>query len=106
MTPQFARLMNAAVARLAHAELALHALILSPERTVIATGDFSAALASALRSLASALRTLRPPQAIPALRPVQAASRGTPFAAIADGFVEATDTLDSVLRTHLPPTVG
>jgi hypothetical protein len=31
----------------ARAELALHALILSPERPVIATGDFSAALASA-----------------------------------------------------------
>ena len=106
MTPQFARLMNAAVARLAHAELALHALILSPERPVIATGDFSAALASALGSLASALRTLRPPQAIPALRPVQPASRGTPLAAITDGLVEATDTLDSVLRTHLSPDRG
>ena len=68
MTPQLAQLMNAAVARLAHAELALHALILSPERPVIATGDFSAALAAALGGLASALRTLRP---------VEPASRGT-----------------------------
>ena len=104
MTPQVAGQMNAAVARLAHAELALHALILSRERPVIATGDFSAALASALGSLASALRTLRPPQAIPALRPVQPASRGTALAAITDGFVEATNALDSVLRTHLPAT--
>ena len=63
-----------------------------------AAGDLSAALASALGPLASALRTLRPPQAIPALRPVQPASRGTPLAAITDGLVEATDTLDSVLR--------
>ena len=63
-----------------------------------AAGDLSAALASALGRLASALRTLRPPQAIPALRPVQPASRGTPLAAITDGLVEATDTLDSVLR--------
>src|SRR6202008_1800007 len=36
ITPRFGRLMNAAVARLAHAELALHALLLSPERPVIA----------------------------------------------------------------------
>ncbi len=92
MTPQFARLMNAAVARFAHAELALHALILSPERTVIATSDLSAALSSALGRLASALRTMHPPGAIPALRSVQPASRGTPHA------------LDSVLRAHLPPT--
>jgi len=106
MTPQFARLMNAAVARLAHAELALHALILSPERPVIATGDFSAALASALGGLALALRTQRPPQAIPALHPLEPASHGTPLAAITDGLVEATDTLDSLLRTHLPPIGG
>ena len=48
-----------------------------------------------------ALRALRPPRAIPALRPIEPASRGTPLAAITDGLVEATDTLDSVLRTHL-----
>jgi hypothetical protein len=59
---------------------------------------------SALDRIVSALRTLRPPQAIPAPRPVQPASRGTPLAAITDGLVEATDTLDSVLRTHLPAT--
>lgn len=53
-----------------------------------------------------ALRTLRSPQAIPALRPIQPAPRGTPLAAITDGLVEATDTLDSVLRTHLPPSGG
>jgi uncharacterized membrane protein YccC len=105
MTSQFALRMNAAVARLAHAELALHALFLSPERPVIATGDFSAALGSALDHHASALRTLRTPQATPALRAVQP-SRGTPVAAITDGLVEATDTLDSVLRAHLPPTGG
>ena len=101
MTPQFARLMNAAVARFARAELALHALILSPERPVIATGDLSAALSSAFARLASALRTMHPPEAIPALRPVEPASPGTPLAAITNGLVEATDTLDSVLRTHL-----
>src|SRR5882672_1165013 len=61
VTPELARLMNAAVARLAHAELGLHALILSPERPVIATGNFGAALASTLGGLASALRTQRPP---------------------------------------------
>ncbi len=106
VTPQLAQLMNAAVARLAHAELALHALILSPARPVIATGDFSAALASALGGLASALRTQRPPLAIPAPHRLQPASRGTPLGAITDGLVEATDTLASVLRTHLPPIGG
>jgi len=104
VTPRFARFMNAAVARLAQAELALHALILSPERPVIATGDLSAALSSALARLASALRTMHPPEAIPVLNPLEPASPGTPLAAITDGLVEATDMLDSVLRTHLPPT--
>jgi hypothetical protein len=52
------------------------------------------------------LRTLSPTQAIPPLRPVQPASRGTALAAITDSLAEATDTLDSVLRTHLPPTGG
>ena len=106
MTPQLARQMNAAVARFAHAGLALHALVLSPERPVIDAGDFSPALASALDRHASALRRLRPPQEIPALRGIQPVSRGTPLAAIIDGLVEATDTLDSLLRTHLLPTGG
>ena len=105
MTPQFARSMNTAVARLAHAELALHALILSPERPVIATGDFSEALTSTLGRLASALRQLRPP-ATPAPAPVPAALRGTPLAAITDGLLEAIDTLDSVLRAHLLPAAS
>jgi uncharacterized membrane protein YccC len=103
MTPQFADLVNTAVSHLAHAELALHALILSPERPLIATRDFSAALASALGRLASGLRTLQPP-AISALGVVRAGSRGTPLAAITDGLLDATDTLDSVLRAHLLPT--
>lgn len=100
MTAQFARLMNAATARLAHAELALHALILSPERPVIAVGDFSAALASALGRLASALRTLRaagnsraaPGPAGIARHP---ARRDHRWPCRGDG------QLDSVLRTHL-----
>jgi len=104
LTPQFARLMNAAVARLAHAELALHALILSPERPVIATGNLSVALSSALARFASALRTMHPPEAIPALRLVEPASPSSPLAAITDGLVEATEMLDSLLRVHLPST--
>jgi hypothetical protein len=104
MTPQFVGLMNAAVARLARAELALHALVLSPERPVISAADLSAALASALGRFASALRTLHRPAEIPALGAVQTVSRGTPLAAITDGLVEATDMLDSALRTHLLPT--
>ena len=53
-----------------------------------------------------ALRTLRPPQAIPALRPVEVSLRGTPVAMITDGLVEATDTLDSVVRTNLARDPG
>ena len=52
-----------------------------------------------------AVATMHPPEAIPALRPVEPASPGSPLAAITDGLVEATHTLDSVLRTHLPPIV-
>jgi len=106
MTPELARLMIATVARLAHAELALHTLILSPVRPAIATGDFSAALASALGRFASALRALRPPQAIPELRPVEAQLRGTPLATVADVLVDATNTLHSILSDRLPAAIG
>jgi hypothetical protein len=102
VTPQFAQLINAAVARLAHAELALHALVLSPERPVIATGDLGAELSSTLARLATALRTMHQSEAIPAPG-IKPASPGTPLVAITDGLVEATDMLDSVLRTHRPP---
>jgi uncharacterized membrane protein YccC len=101
VTRQFAQPMNGAVARLAHAELALHALLLSPERPVIATSDLSAAISSALARLASVLRTMPTSEAMVAtgLKP---ASPGNPLAAIIDGLGEATDMIESVLRTHLP----
>jgi hypothetical protein len=47
---------------------------------------------------------MHPPEAIPALGPLEPASAGIPLAAITDELVEATHMLDSVLRTHLPPT--
>ena len=101
MTPELARLMIATVARLAHVDLTLHALIQSPKPPVVATDEFSAALASTLGGLASALRTLRPPQAIPELRPVEVSLRGTPLATIADVLVDATNTLHSILSDRL-----
>ena len=102
MTAELARLVIATVGRLAHWELALHALVLSAHRTTIDVDEFSAALDAALGSLAAALATLRPPQANPPLRPIEAALRGSALATIADGLVDATNTLESVLRERLP----
>lgn len=102
MTPELARLVIATVERFAHSELALHALLLSRHRVTADVADFSAALDTALGNLAAALRTLRSPQGNPALRPIEAALRGSPVAPIADGLVDAANTLESVLRERLP----
>jgi len=118
LTPQVARVLIAAVARLAHAELALHTLVLSPDRPIgqapassdlVARLDaFAAAFDTAMDRLASALRRLQQPEAIPALRPIHAALsgepalRGTAFVAIADRLVDAANTLDAILRQKMP----
>jgi len=51
--------------------------------------------------LAAALRTLQPPPGVPALRRMAAALRGSALEPIADRLVDATNTLDSVLRERL-----
>jgi uncharacterized membrane protein YccC len=101
MKPELAQLVIATVERLAHAQLALHALVLSSERAAIDADDFGAALDIALGRLAAALRTLQPPPGVPALRPMEAALRGSALGPIADRLVDATNTLDSVLRERL-----
>jgi uncharacterized membrane protein YccC len=118
LTPRVARMLMAAVARLAHAELALHALALSPDRPMNGASapsgirarldPFSAALGTVISQLASALRSLQQPEPIPALRPIHAtlredpALRGTAFVAITDRLVDAVNALDAILRQKLP----
>ena len=108
VTPELADLVIATVARLAHAALALHALVLTEHSQSPDVHDFSDALDEALGGLAVAMRTLRAPPPIPALRAVETPLRGTAFGDIADRLVDAVNTLDAVLREHLPnaPAAG
>jgi hypothetical protein len=109
----------AAVARLACAALALHALALSPHRSaeqVVQAADastrfddLSASLAVTLDRLASALRGLQAPPPIPALRPLHAVLRAAtpaPDAALirmTNLLVDAINAVDAIERAHLPP---
>jgi len=112
-TPELAAASIAAVAQLAHAELALHALVLHEGQagttkltgeTVRKIDDLNTALTAALDRLALGFRHLQPPGPIPALRPIQAGLRddrqmlGSAIARITDRLVDATDTLDAILR--------
>jgi uncharacterized membrane protein YccC len=119
LTPGVARTLIAAVARLAHAELALHALALSrpgPAGRTDGLGDIaarvdalSAALGATISHLALALRTSQPPQPIPALRPIHAELRSElallhpAVVAVTDRLVDAANTLDAILRDALAP---
>jgi len=118
LTPDLARSLIATVGRLAHAELALHALVVSQERLrgqshdVPAGGDgaaldaLGASLATRMSALAVSLRTLQPPASAPAGRPVPAATNsprgvdGTVRAAT-EGLVDAVGTLDALVRDRL-----
>jgi len=118
LTPGVAQTLIAAVARLALAELALHALAVSRERPRVrmdATGNiakrvdvFRAAIDMTMGQLADALRRRQRPPPIPALRPLQVALRGEatteamPLVEITDRLVDAANTLDAILREHLP----
>jgi uncharacterized membrane protein YccC len=117
LTPELAQLLMAAVARLTHATLALHALALSRHRPAgrqDGSGDIAPrvdalgeALGAAMGRLAVALRTLQAPQPNPALRPIHAtmrddpALRGAAFVDITDRLVDAVNTLDAILRDGL-----
>ena len=115
LTPEIARLLIAAVGRLAHAELALHALIflrqgraahveLSVAQQLSA---FTAALDTAMSRLVVSLKTLRPPLRIPALRPLQAALRDQAapvdgaLVGVTDALVDAADTLNVIVRDRV-----
>ena len=118
MTPTIAQAMIAAVSRLAHAELALHALALEPgglspqtdmPRSGAAAIDSQAtAIEIAMQRLASALRNGVPPQPIPALRQIHTLSRnevpasGAVLVGLTDRLVDAVDTVDAILRGRFP----
>ncbi|MFJ5220638.1 FUSC family protein [Streptomyces sp. NPDC088354] len=120
LTPAVARALVAAVTRLAHAELSLHALIASPcpcppvgregGSTDLADDGagrldaLGAALDVTMADLAGALRSMRPPGALPPLRRLQEEFRDQPvppdvhLTPLTDDVVNAVDTLAAVLR--------
>jgi len=118
LTPELAQLLITAAARLAHAELALHALVLSQGGDRVggdvarAVGDFSVALATTMTATADALRSLRPPLPVPLLRPIHrylvlaTDLRTSPIIDIADRLGDATNTLHDTLRERLPTRMG
>jgi uncharacterized membrane protein YccC len=120
LTPAIARSVIAPVNRLASAELALHALVISGSQPgqVLVDGGYhqpvdervtalADALADAMRKLAVSLRTLRPPPELPALRPLQAALEQPPhpvdarLATVTDAMIDAIGTVESALRRRL-----
>ena len=116
LTADLARASLAAVTRLAHAELALHALVLQgeeegrldvPSEAATPLEALGTAYPLAMQRLAVAFRSLQPPEPIPPLRPIQTALRDEPaaresaVARITDRLVDAVDTLDTVLRDRL-----
>jgi hypothetical protein len=102
----------AALRRLGHAELSLHAFIAARRGSdVVGEGAarrleaLATALDAAMNELARSFRTLEPPGPIPALRPFQAGIRDArasepALVGITDGVVDATNTIDAILRGH------
>ena len=113
-TSDMAQTLIAAVARLAHAELALHALALSAPAaaaswhadgaTAARVDEFADALGSALGGIADGLRRLQAPERLPPLRPLFAglsgdpALRGSALVPIVDWMIDAVDTIDAIVR--------
>ena len=114
VAPDMAQQLIAAVSRLAHAELALHALALSEPAVAAswsahgATGalvdELGNALGSTLEGAADALRALRAPGPLPAARPIHsrlaadAALRDGPLVPLLDRVIDATNTIDAIVR--------
>jgi uncharacterized membrane protein YccC len=115
LTPAVARTLVAVVMRLAHAELALHALVV--QRAAAVQGEqreddgrrtsldaLGAALGTTLETLAGSLVTLDAPRGLPPLRRLQAALGDQPLpvghqtVVLTDSLVDATDTLTDVVR--------
>ena len=121
LTPAIAQTLIAAVSRLAHAELALHALALqlegrnlragAPHSVVAAIDSLATALETAMRCLALALRNGVPPQPIPEFRAILAQLRNAAWSAsdtmvgLTDRLVDAVDTVDAILRSRFPATI-
>lgn len=109
LTADVAEALIAAIARLALAELGLHAFSLSPRNGASRPEleAFAEAVCAAMDRLAVAVRTLAAPQAIPPLRQLQRAlwqDQGEPddaLAEITDRMVDAIDSAADVLRNRL-----
>jgi uncharacterized membrane protein YccC len=110
---ELAQALTATVSRLAHAELALHALVLSPDwacsrpsgEVPTHLDNLRAALDPAMTRIAASLRLPRESEPIPPLRPIATALAGeslsnAPLAALADRLIDAVDTLDAIVRDH------
>jgi len=122
VSPEMARQLIAAVSRLAHAELALHALALSEPAATASrsaggiTGalvdEVGSALGSALGGAADAMRSLRTPDPLPAARPihsrlvVDAALRDGPLVPLLDRVMDATHTIDGIVRERFRSVDG
>jgi uncharacterized membrane protein YccC len=117
LTPTVAATFVAAVTRLAHSELSLHAVV-PPHGSAADKGGAMAdtdvgrldtmvsAFSTTTNSLAKALRTLEPPGPLPSLRRLQTELRHQTaldprLPHIMDNLVDATDTLTDVLRRTL-----
>jgi uncharacterized membrane protein YccC len=109
LTADVARALIAAVRRLAHAELALHALVVArrpddgPDEAVASRVDaLAAAIDATLRELARSLTAVSRPGPIAPLRALHAAVRAAAADAalvdITDALVDASSTLDAIVR--------
>jgi uncharacterized membrane protein YccC len=116
LTPDFAQMLIATVSRLAHAELALHALAVSrfqtgsfsdaPREGLTHLDDLRESLALGISRIAAALRTPEKREPIPPLRPIYTAlasepTRDAPLVALVDRLIDATNTLDAMVRDRL-----
>jgi uncharacterized membrane protein YccC len=121
LTSELATSVMAPVTRLAQAELALHALVWTPDPSHNGAGndldqtdvshlldEFAGAVGETATGLAAALRTLRRPGPIPALRPLytqlhdELADNRVALITATDGIVDALDTIHAVLEERLP----
>jgi uncharacterized membrane protein YccC len=120
LTSELATSVMAPVTRLAQAELALHALVWTPDPSGNGAADgrdradvrrlldeFARAVGETATGLAAALRELRRPGPIPALRPLHAhlqdelGASGVGLVTATDGIVDALNTIHAVLEERL-----
>jgi uncharacterized membrane protein YccC len=113
LTSDFAQRLMATASRLAHAELALHALAMSGDwagsssNTADITEQLDALRAGldlAMSRIAAALRSPREQDPIPRMRPIYAALLPAGDAALAvmvDRLIDATDTLDEIVHERV-----